>query len=347
MKSFGSDNNSGVHPTIMDAVVKANDEHAVGYGADPWTKKADEVLKGIFGEDCKIAFVFNGTGANTVALQTCVQSFHSIICSQMGHIFCDECGAPTKHTGAVIKDIFAADGKLTPELIAPQLHVVGQAHHSQPKVIYISQATELGTIYTQEEVRALADFAHENDLYLHMDGARLANACVTLGLTMKELTVDCGVDILSFGGTKNGMMLGEAVIVFHKDLRSNLDYIQKQTTQVASKMRFLTCQFEPYFKNDLWRVNASNANAMAKRLETGLKQFPIVSINQLVQANELFFSVPREIIDELSKEFFFYIFDEENDEIRLVCSWDTTTKDIDNFLIALKKAVDKFGRSIC
>lgn len=342
MKSFGSDNNSGVHPAVMDAVLKANSEHAVGYGADPWTKRADEVLKTVFGKDCKIVFVFNGTGANTVALQTCAQSFHSIICTQMGHIFCDECGAPTKHTGAVIKDVYAPDGKLTPELIAPQLFVKGQSHHSQPKVIYISQATELGTIYTVNEVKALADFAHENELYLHMDGARLANACVTLGVSMKELTVDCGVDILSFGGTKNGMMMGEAVIAFHPDLRPNLDYIQKQTSQTASKMRYLTCQFEPYFANDLWRINATNANAMTKRLEAGLRQFSFVKINQLVQANEVFFTIPRKIIDELRTEFFFYIFEEEKDEVRLVCSWDTTDKDVDGFLAAMKKLANKF-----
>ncbi len=342
MKSFGSDNNSGVHPTVMDAVLKANHEHAVGYGADPWTKRADEVLKNEFGADCKIVFVFNGTGANTVALQACAQSFHSIICSHMGHIFCDECGAPTKHAGAVIKDVFALDGKLTPSLIAPQLHVLGQSHHSQPKVIYISQATELGTIYSVDEVKALADFAHQNNMYLHMDGARLANACVTLGVTMKELTVDCGVDILSFGGTKNGMMMGEAVIAFNPDLRPNLDFIQKQTSQTASKMRFLTCQFEPYFANNTWRINASNANEMTKRLEAGLRKFSFVVINQLVQANEVFFSMPRVIINELSKDFFFYVFDEERDEIRLVCSWDTTEKDVDSFLSALQQASGKY-----
>jgi threonine aldolase len=341
MKSFGSDNNSGVHPAVMDAIVKANFEHAVGYGADPWTQKADQVLKNVFGEECKIVFVFNGTGANTVALEACVHSFHSIICANMGHIFCDECGAPTKHTGAVIKDVLTLDGKLTPELIAPQLHVLGQFHHSQPKVIYISQATEMGTIYTPAEVKALADFAHSNNMYLHMDGARLANACVALGLSMKEMTVDSGVDILSLGGTKNGMMLGEAVIAFHPDLRPHLEYIQKQTTQTASKMRFLTCQFEPYFTNDLWKANAANANEMTKRLENGLRRFAFVNINQVVQANEIFFSLPRKIITELSNDFFFYVFDEEKDEIRLVCSWDTTEDDIDSFLNALEHAAAK------
>lgn len=336
MRSFGSDNNSSVHPSVMEAIVNANKDHAVGYGGDPWTKEATEVLMTAFGNECKVVFVFNGTGANTVALSACVQSFHSIICSQMGHIFCDECGAPTKHTGAVIKDVFCKDGKLTPELIAPQLHVVGQSHHSQPKAIYISQATELGTIYTPAEVKALADFAHENNLYLHMDGARLANACVALGVSMKEMTVDCGVDILSFGGTKNGMMMGEAVIAFHPALQTHLDYIQKQTTQTASKMRYLTCQYEPYFKDELWKKNALHANQMASRLKKGLSRYPFVKFNQKVQANELFFSIPRTLIDELAKAFFFYVFDEEKDEIRLVCSWDTTREDVDGFLSALQ-----------
>ena len=188
-----------------------------------------------------------------------------------------------------------------------------------------------------EEIKALADFAHSHNMYLHMDGARLANACVSLGVSMKELTVDCGVDILSFGGTKNGMMFGEAVIAFNPDLKPNLDYIQKQSMQTASKMRFLSSQYETYFSNDLWQKNASNANLMAKRLEQGLRKFPYITINQEVQANEIFLSMPRDVIEKLQQEFFFYVFDEERDEIRLVCSWNTTTEDMDNLLKAVER----------
>ena len=210
MRSFGSDNNSGVHPDIMKALAEANKNHAVAYGDDPWSAKAKAKIKELFGSAADSFFVFNGTGANVIALRTCIQPFNSIISASTAHIALDECGAPVFMTGATLKEIETPDGKLTPELISPQLYNWGFEHHSQPKVVYISQCTELGTVYQPEEIKALADFVHKYDMYLHMDGARVANAAAALNLNFKQITVDCGVDILSFGGTKNGMMMGEA-----------------------------------------------------------------------------------------------------------------------------------------
>ncbi|MDR2682744.1 MAG: threonine aldolase, partial [Dysgonamonadaceae bacterium] len=214
MRSFASDNNSGVHPLIMDAMVRANQDHAVAYGDDDYTRQAVQRLKTIFGEDIEPCLVFNGTGSNMVALQLLTQPFHSILTASTGHILVDECGAPAKFTSCMVKEIPTADGKLTAGLIRPLLHGFGDQHHSQPKVIYLSQATELGTVYSPDELRAICDLAHSYDMYVHMDGSRLANACASLNLSMAALSRDCGVDVLSLGGTKNGMMLGEAVIPF-------------------------------------------------------------------------------------------------------------------------------------
>jgi threonine aldolase len=231
MRSFASDNNSGVHPLVLDAMLKANIDHAVGYGEDPWTETAIARLKEVFGAEAAPYPVFNGTGANTVALQAVTRSFHSIICTQTAHICVDECGAPGWMTGCALVTLPTKDGKLTPDMLRPCLHHSGDCHRSRPKVVYISQATELGTVYTADEVKAIADLVHAHDMYLHMDGARLSNACAALNWSMRQLTGDVGVDILSLGGTKNGMMLGEAVIVFRPELTENLPYIRKQSAQ--------------------------------------------------------------------------------------------------------------------
>lgn len=341
MRSFASDNNSGVHPLIMDAVVKANDNHAVGYGDDPWTKAAEERVKEAFGGNCDVVFVFNGTGANSVALQAVTRPFNCIIATQTAHICVDECGAPTKFTGCRIMEVPSADGKLTPELIRTKMVGIGVCHHSQPKAVYLSQVSELGTVYTVEEIRAIADYLHANDMYLHMDGARLANACAYLGCTMKELTVDAGVDILSLGGTKNGMMMGEAVVAFRPELGEYLMYYRKQSAQLASKLRYLSAQFIPYFENDLWLENARKANAIALKLAEVLKQYPEVRFTQPIESNALFFTLPREVIEELQKDFFFYMWNEEQNEARLVTSWDTTDNDIELFASSLHKAFGK------
>ncbi len=337
MRSFASDNNSGVHPLIMDAVVNANDNHAVGYGDDPWTTDAVNKIKSVFGEVASPFFVFNGTGANSIALQAVTRPFNSIICAETAHINVDECGAPARMTGCAVVPISTPDGKLTPELIKPRLHNFGVCHHSQPKAVYISQVSELGTVYTIEEVKAIADLLHSNSMYLHMDGARLANACAYLKCSMKQLTVDAGVDILSFGGTKNGMMMGEAVVSFRPEITENLQYYRKQSAQLASKLRYLSAQFIPYLEDNLWLENALRANISAGKLAEILKQYPQVKFTQKIESNQLFFTIPSEALKKLQEEYFFYMWNEEINEVRLVTSWDTTGEDIAHFEQVLKE----------
>lgn len=336
MRSFASDNNSGVHPLVMEALNQANENHAFGYGDDPWTEEAVHRIKETFTLDCEPLFVFNGTGSNVVGLQLVTRPYHSIFCAETAHIYVDECGAPVKMTGCQIRPIATSDGKLTPELIRPFLHGFGDQHHSQPGTVYLSQCTELGTIYTPEELVAITTLAHEHGMYVHMDGARIANACAALRLSLKELTVDCGIDILSFGGTKNGLMMGECVIVFNRDLRKETPFIRKQSAQLASKMRFLSCQFTAYLTDNLWLDNATHANAMARRLYEALKGISDVRFTQKVESNQLFLTMPRQEIDRMLQSYFFYFWKEEADEIRLVTSFDTTEEDIDEFIRVLK-----------
>lgn len=338
MRSFASDNNSGVHPLVMDAIREANDNHAVGYGDDPWTAAATQKIKELFGEEAEPFFVFNGTGANSVALQAITRPFNSILCAETAHINVDECGAPGRMTGCALVTIATPDGKLTPELIRPHLKNFGVCHHSQPKAVYISNVTELGTIYTIDEVRTIADLLHAHGMYLHMDGARLANACEHLGCSMRQLTVEAGVDILSFGGTKNGMMMGEAVVAFRPEIAADLAFIRKQSTQLASKLRYLTCQFIPYLSNELWLKNARHANAQARKLEQILRQYPEIHFTQKVESNQLFFTLPSEPLRKLQAEYFFYLWDEAKNEARLVTSWDTTDEDLERFEQSLKRA---------
>ena len=337
MRSFASDNNSSVHPDIMDAIIKANDNHAIGYGSDKWTTEAEAAIKNVFGDTADPYFVFNGTGANCVALQAITRPFNSILCASTAHISQDECGAPGKMTGCAIVSIPAQDGKLTPELIMPHLKNFGFVHHSQPKAVYISQTTEMGTVYTIDEIRAIADLAHSFNMYLHVDGARLANACAYLGCSLKEITVDAGVDILSFGGTKNGMMMGEAVISFNKDLSENLGYIRKQSAQLASKLRYMSAQFPAYLNNNLWLENATKANIQAMKIAGLLSKFPEIKFTQKVESNQLFFIAPKEITAKLLKDYYFYIWNEITGEARIVTSWDTTDKDIEEFENTLYK----------
>lgn len=337
MRSFASDNNSGVHPSVMAALAEANRDHAVGYGDDRWTAAATAKIKEIFGRCAEPFFVFNGTGANSVALQAVTRPFNSILCAQTAHINVDECGAPARMTGCAIVAIPAADGKLTPELIKPHLHNFGVCHHSQPKAVYISQVSELGTIYTVDEVKALAEFLHGYGMYLHMDGARIANACAALGCSMRELTADAGVDILSFGGTKNGMMIGEAVISFRPEITENLQYYRKQSAQLASKMRYLSAQFIPYLEESVWLENARRANDCARRLAERLARYPQIRFTQKVESNQLFFVAPPEVLARVGESYFFYMWNESENEARLVTSWDTTDEDIE----ALSKCFDE------
>lgn len=337
MRSFASDNNSSVHPLILDALAKANVDHAVGYGDDPWTAQAERKMKDVFGEQAASFFVFNGTGANSVALQAITRPFNSIICAETAHIYVDECGAPARMTGATVTPVPTPNGKLTVELIRERLINFGVCHHPQPKAVYLSQVSELGTVYTIEEVRQIADLLHAHDMYLHMDGARLANACAYLNCDMRRITVDAGVDILSFGGTKNGMMLGEAVVSFRPELTEYLQYYRKQSAQLASKMRYLSAQFIPYLENNLWLENALKANLAAGKLYEILKQYPEINFTQKVESNQLFFTAPAEVARKLKEKYYFYFWNEAIHEIRLVTSWDTTGEDIACFEKDLKE----------
>ena len=337
MRSFGSDNNSGVHPTIMNAILESNTNHAIGYGDDIWTRKAEQAMRTLLeNESIQPYFVFNGTGANVIALQACVSSFHSIICASTAHIAVDECGAPSKFTGCALKEIPTKDGKLTPELIAAELHGFGEPHHSQPKVIAISQTTEMGTLYTLEEIKALAKLAHKNNMYLFIDGTRLSNACITANCSLKEMTTDCGVDIFTLGGTKNGLMMGEVLIALRPELEINLQYYRKQSCQLYSKMRYLSAQFIPYLSENIWLGNAQKSNKATQLLANEMSKISNIKITQKVESNSIFFILPKDISDKLRQHYFFYDWDTSRNEMRLVCSWDTTEKDISDFINYLK-----------
>lgn len=337
MRSFGSDNNSGTHPRILQALAEANIDHAIAYGDDRWTREAQKAICSLL-EDSGLEpfFLFNGTGANVVALQACTLPFHSILCAATAHIAVDECGAPGKLTGASLKEIATPDGKLTPELIRPHLHGFGFEHHSQPKVIAISQTTELGTCYTPGEVKALAELAHAHDMVLFVDGTRIANACAYLNVTLKEITADCGVDIFTLGGTKNGLMFGEALVPLRKELGENIKYYRKQTTQLYSKMRFISAQFIPYLDENIWLENALKSNSAAQKLFDEMSCVSGIEITQPVESNAVFFILPKGITDKLRERYFFYDWDESRNEMRLVCSWDTTDEDIAQFIGYLK-----------
>lgn len=330
-KGFASDNNSGVHPEIFKAMEAANFGHVTGYGDDSYTLDAIEIFKKEFGEDTEVFFVFNGTGANVTGLSSATHSFHSIICAETAHIQVDECGAPEKFTGCKLLPVASVNGKLTPQAIQHHLYGFDFEHHSQPRIISISQTTELGTVYRPVEIRELADLAHKNNMLLHMDGARIANAAVALNMDFREFTRDCGVDILSFGGTKNGMMMGEAVLIFNPELAVNTKYIRKQSMQLFSKMRFVGAQFIAYFKDDLWQKTATHANKMAKLLEGEILKIPQIKITRPVEANGVFAEIPQEIIEPLQQRFFFYIWDETKSEVRWMTSFDTEENEIFEF----------------
>ena len=339
MRSFASDNFAGAHPDIMSAVAAANEGHAVAYGDDPWTRRAEAKFREHFGEDAAVFFVFGGTGANVVALRSAVRSYQSVLCAETAHINSDEGGAPEAVGGFKLVAVPTADGKIRPEQLRPFLHALGDQHHSQPRALSITQATEMGTVYTPGEVRALADFAHAHGLVLHMDGARLANAAASLNLPLRAVTRDCGVDLLSFGGCKNGLLFGEAVVVFEPALAADVKFIRKQGTQLPSKARFIAAQYEALLSNDLWLRNASHANRMAKLLESKVRDCQGVAIFQPVEANGVFVRIPAAAIPVLQQRYFFWQWDEEAGEVRWMCSFDTTEEDVERFAEAVREVV--------
>ena len=336
-RSFASDNNAGVHPKVLEAITAANEGHVIAYGDDAYTARAVKLFREHFGEHVEVYFVFGGTGANVLGLKTMTQPHHAIVCAQSAHINVDECGAPEKFTGCKLLSVPTPDGKVTVDHVQPFLDVLGVEHHAQPHVISISQATEMGTVYTPGELKTLCRFAHKHGMFLHMDGARIANAAAGLKLDLRKITADAGVDVLSFGGAKNGMMYGEAVVFFDPVLAKDFKYTRKQGTHLPSKMRFISAQFEALLSNDLWRQNATHANRMAQILAKELEKIPQVEITQKVESNGVFARLPPKYIPRLQKQYFFYVWDEAISEVRFMTSFDTTEADIADFVTLLKK----------
>ena len=336
-RGFGSDNNAGIHPDILKEIISSNTGHATGYGTDVYTEKAINIFKEALGSSTETFFVFTGTAANVLGLSGIMRSWNSVITASTAHLEGDECGAPEKFIGCKVLVVDTPDGKITPDLIEKHIHGIDFEHHSQPNVISITQATEMGTVYTAAEISAIAGFAHSRGMLLHMDGARIANAAVALNLPFKAFTTDAGVDVLSFGGTKNGMMFGESICFLKPGLSKDFKYIRKQGMQLASKMRFISAQYIGYFRNDLWKRCASNSNAMAGMLADQLKLIPEVTVTQEVQSNGVFVIMPADIAEKMRSHYFFYPWDEKRSEWRLMCSWDTEEKDIEDFIRLLKK----------
>jgi threonine aldolase len=331
VRSFASDNNAGIHPEVLKAISTANHGHAVGYGDDSFTNSALQKFKQHFGEDAEVFIVFNGTAANCLSLRALTESFHAVICTAVAHIYTDECGAPEKFTGCKLIPIAAPDGKLTVESVRHAYHGIGDQHHVQPRVTSITQATETGTVYKPDEIKALARFAHEHEMFLHMDGARIANAAAGQGQSLRQATRDLGVDVLSFGGTKNGLMGAEAVVFFDKTLARNFQYLRKQGMQLASKMRFISAQFDALLTNNLWLQNAHHANRMARLLQKEVSKIQQVKIVYKVEANGVFAKIPRHAIAKLQKRYFFYVWNDEESVVRWMCSFDTNAEDVQQF----------------
>src|SRR5579859_2061250 len=338
-RSFASDNNAGVHPEILKAIARANQGHVVGYGDDAFTHSAEALFKKQLGEDIEVFFVFNGTAANCLSLKALTDSYHAVICAEGAHIYVDECGAPEKFTGCKLVPIPAKNGKLTVEAVESAYHGIGDEHHVQPNVVSITQATEVGTVYKPTEIRDLAGYAHDHGMFLHVDGARIANAVAALGLTLKQATRDLGIDVLSFGATKNGALGAEAVVFFNPELAANFRFYRKQGMQLASKMRFISAQFEALFTNELWLQNARHANRTAQLLKREISKIPQVRIIYNVEANGVFAQIPRKTIARLQRRYFFYVWNEAQSDVRWMCSWDTTAADVKQFAEFLRRSL--------
>ena len=337
IRGFGSDNFSGVLPEIFQALEEASYGHQHSYGEDEYSAKAIQDFKNIFGEDIEVFFVYNGTGANVLGLSAFLRPYQAVICAETAHINVDECGAIEKQSGSKLLTVPTFDGKLTLGLIENHMHGFGDPHHAQPKVISLTECTELGTVYTPEELKAICDYAHAHGMVVHMDGARLSNAVAYLGCPPRALTTDAGIDVLSFGGTKNGMMFGEAVVFFNTSTIAEVPFIRKQAMQLHSKTRFIAAQFSTVLKDGLWLKAAAHANRMAQMLANEAENIPGVRITQEVQGNEIFAIIPRDKIKALQEKCFFYVWDENASEVRWVCSCDTTESDILEFVNILRQ----------
>ncbi|WP_346926934.1 low specificity L-threonine aldolase [uncultured Arthrobacter sp.] len=336
VRGFASDNYSGVHPEVLTALAAANEGHQVSYGEDDYTARLQQLMEEHFGEGIECFPVFNGTGANVLSLQSLLPRWGAVVCASTAHINMDENGAPERIGGIKLLQVPTADGKLTPELIDKEAWGWGDEHRAQPLAVSITQTTELGTCYTPEEVRAIAEHVHSKGMKLHMDGARLANAAAHLNVPLRAFTRDAGVDILSFGGTKNGLLFGEVVIALNPAAAQGLIYLRKMNMQLASKMRFMSAQFIALLEGDLWLRSASHANAMAARLRAGVESIPGVELSQKTESNGVFAILPAGVADRLRTSFRFYDWNEAAREVRWMCSFDTTEDDVDSFVAAIK-----------
>jgi len=343
IRGFASDNYSGIHPDVLSAIAAANGGHQVAYGEDAYTARLQEVFRSHFGEGVEAFPVFNGTGANVTGLQSMLPRWGAVIAASTAHINVDEGGAPEKIGGFKLLTVPSEDGKLTPELVDREAWGWGDEHRSQPLVVSITQSTELGTLYTAEEITALADHAHGHGMKLHLDGARISNAAAALDLPLRAFTTDAGVDVLSFGGTKNGAMLGEAIVVLNPEASDGLTYSRKFNMQLSSKMRFVSAQLIALLEGDLWLRNAQHANAMAQRLrgeiEAGIAEGSItgVAFTQPTQSNGVFATLPDGVADQLRESFRFYDWDAARNEVRWMCGFDTHEEDVDAFVAELSR----------
>lgn len=340
---FASDNHAGAHPEVIAAIVRANDAHSGSYGADAWTQRAEAVFRGHFGPAARAFLVFNGTAANVLSLDALTKPHEAVICAVTAHLNVDECGAPERVAGVKLLTVATEDGKLAAADVGRWDDRRGDEHHVQAKVVSISQSTELGTVYTAEEIAAIATAAHERDMFVHIDGARLANAAAALDQPLAAFTTDVGVDVISFGGTKNGLLLGDAVVFLRPELAEDFAFTRKQGMQLASKMRFIAAQFEALLEDELWLEGARNANAMATRLAAAVRAVDGVEVTHPVEANGVFARLPRPAIDrllsDLPGEHPFYLWDVASNEVRWMCSWDTTTDDVDEFAAAIAEVL--------
>ena len=337
VRGFASDNYSGVHPEVLAALAAANEGHQVSYGEDDYTARLRVLMEELFGEGIECFPVFNGTGANVLSLQSLLPRWGAAICAATAHINMDENGAPERVGGIKLLQVATPDGKLTPALIDQEAWGWGDEHRAQPLAVSITQTTELGTCYTPEEIRAIADHIHGKGMKLHMDGARLANAAAHLNVPLRAFTRDAGVDILSFGGTKNGLLFGEVVVALNPDAARGLIYLRKMNMQLASKMRFLSAQFIALLEGDLWLRSASHANAMAARLRAAVEDIDGVKLTQETESNGVFAVLPPGVADRLRKSFRFYDWNEAAGEVRWMCSFDTSEEDVDAFAAAIKR----------
>ena len=336
---FGSDNYAGVHPEILIALAEANGGHQVAYGGDAYTERLSTVIASHFGEQARAFPVFNGTGANVLSLQSMLPRWGAVICAETAHIATDENGAPERVGGLKLLTVATPDGKLTPALIDREAWGWGDEHRAQPGVVSVTQTTELGTAYTVDELRAVAEHAHSLGMAVHLDGARLANAAAHLGLSLRALTTDVGIDVVSFGGTKNGLMYGELVLVLDPERSDGLRYMRKVTMQLASKMRFISAQFVALLEGDLWLRSAQHANAMATRLRAAVEAIDGVQVTQSTDANALFAVLPAGAAERLRDHARFYDWDKAAREVRWMCSFDTTPADVDDFAEAVRAAL--------